>query len=114
MIEFGVMTLDEDRYSSICCFVGTNLGKVITFKLLPSQNGTYSVQLAGVVAFDDKIVALCPIETNTGRPAAATGQIVASLREGRTVDGALVAGKLSVFSNRGRDNFYVSGYVFNH
>ncbi|KAG6038907.1 hypothetical protein E4U41_003554 [Claviceps citrina] len=91
VIEFGVMTLDEDKYSSICCFVGTNLGKVITFKLLPSADGLYSAQSAGVVSFDGPIISLSPIEANTGKPALATGPIVASLREGRQVDGALVA-----------------------
>ncbi|KFA48034.1 hypothetical protein S40293_02627 [Stachybotrys chartarum IBT 40293] len=91
VIEFGVMTLDEDKYSSICCFVGTNLGKVITFKLLPGKDGTYSAQLAGVVAFDDKIISLSPIEAETGKPAIATGSIVAGLREGRQVNGVLVA-----------------------
>lgn len=92
-IEFGVMTLDEDKYSSICCFVGTNLGKVITFKLLPSGNGAYSAQLAGVVNLEGPVVSLSPIETATGRPAIATGPIVASLRQGKHIDGALVAGK---------------------
>jgi hypothetical protein len=92
VIEFGVMTLDDDKYSSICCFVGTNLGKVITFKLLPGNNG-YTAQLAGVVAFDDKVISLNPIEAETGKPAAATGQTVAGLREGRHVNGVLVAGR---------------------
>jgi hypothetical protein len=92
-IEFGVMTLDEDKYSSICCFVGTNLGKVITFKLLPSAGGAYTAQLAGVVVFDGPVVSLSPIDAQTGKPAMATGAIVGSLREGKQVDGALVAGK---------------------
>ncbi|KAF7544994.1 hypothetical protein G7Z17_g9525 [Cylindrodendrum hubeiense] len=91
VIEFGVMTLDEDKYSSICCFVGTNLGKVITFKVLPGNKGTFSAQVAGFVAFDSKIISLNPIEADTGKPAAATGQIVAGLREGRQVNGVLVA-----------------------
>ncbi|KAF4983597.1 hypothetical protein FDECE_17269 [Fusarium decemcellulare] len=91
VIEFGVMTLDEDKYSSICCFVGTNLGKVITFKLLPGQNGSYSTQLAGVVSFDDKIISLNPIQAETGKPALATGQTVAGLREGHQVNGVVVA-----------------------
>ncbi|KAK5995628.1 Sodium protection 2-like protein [Cladobotryum mycophilum] len=91
VIEFGVMTLDEDKYSSICCFVGTNLGKVITFKLLPGKDGSYEAQLAGVVAFEGKVISLNPIEVETGRPAAATGSIVASLREGHQVHGAVVA-----------------------
>ncbi|KAM3514065.1 hypothetical protein MY11210_002277 [Beauveria gryllotalpidicola] len=91
VMEFGVMTLDDDKYSSICCFVGTNIGKIITFKLLPAANGTYSVQLAGVLALDSRVISLNAIDVNTGGPAAATGQTVAGLREGRQVDGAVVA-----------------------
>ncbi|KAK1527320.1 uncharacterized protein CCOS01_07582 [Colletotrichum costaricense] len=89
-IEFSVMTLEGDNYSSICCFVGTNLGKVATFKLLPSGN-SYSVKLAGVQHFDGQVVALCPIQADSGRPAFATGPIVAGLRNGQQVNGVLVA-----------------------
>lgn len=95
VMEFGVMTLDEDKYSSIICLVGTNLGKVITFKLLPSADGKYSAQVAGVVSFEGKIISLNAIEANTGKPAAATGAVVAGLREGRQVNGAVVAGMSS-------------------
>ncbi|KAF3068002.1 Lethal [Trichoderma lentiforme] len=91
VIEFGVMTLDDDKYSSICCFVGTNLGKVITMKLLPAAGGAYTAEVAGMVAFDGKVVALNPIQADTGKPALATGPIVAGLREGRQVNGVLVA-----------------------
>lgn len=92
-VEFGVMTLEGDSYSSIVCFVGTNRGKVVTFKLLPSGEG-YSVKLAGVTGLDSKVVALCPINADNGHAAAATGPVVAGLREGRQVNGILVAGKL--------------------
>lgn len=91
-IEFGIMTLDEDKYSSICCFVGTNKGKVITFKLLPSGGG-YTAQVAGVASLGDKIVAICPILAETGKPAYATGPAVAGLREGKNVNGLLVVGE---------------------
>lgn len=93
VIEFGAMTLDEDKYSSICCFVGTNLGKVITFKLLPAADGSYSAQVAGVVAFDGIVISLSPIEASTGRAALVTGSIVAGLREGRQINGVVVAGE---------------------
>ncbi|KAK3689620.1 lethal giant larvae like, C-terminal-domain-containing protein [Podospora appendiculata] len=89
VIEFGVMTLEGDNYSSIACFVGTNLGHVATFKLLPSGQG-YSAKLAGVVNLSDKIIAICPINADTGHAAAATGPVVASLREGQQVNGTLV------------------------
>ncbi|KAF4809977.1 Lethal(2) giant larvae protein-like protein SRO77 [Colletotrichum tropicale] len=89
-IEFSVMTLEGDNYSSICCFVGTNTGRVATFKILPSGN-SYSVTLAGAQQFDGKVVALCPIVADSGKPAFATGPIVAGLRNGQQVNGVLIA-----------------------
>ncbi|KAJ2992154.1 hypothetical protein NUW58_g2266 [Xylaria curta] len=90
VIEFGVMTLDEDKYSSICCFIGTHAGQVITLKLLPSGS-SFKAELAGVSNLGDRVVSICPIVTDTGKPAAATGHAVAGLREGRHVNGLLVA-----------------------
>lgn len=94
VIKFGVMTLDGDSYSSIACFVGTNLGRVATFKLLPAGQG-YTVKLAGVVSVGggEKIVALCPINADDGKTAGATGPVVAGLRDGHQVNGVLVAGE---------------------
>lgn len=91
VINFGVMTLDDDNYSSIACFVGTNQGKVATFKLLPSGDN-YSVKLSGVVSPGDKVVAICPIVAETGNPAAATPEVVGGLRSGKQINGVLVVG----------------------
>ncbi|KAG6357964.1 hypothetical protein INS49_013847 [Diaporthe citri] len=89
VIEFGIMTLDDDNYSSIACFVGTAQGKVATFKLLPSGN-SYSAKLAGVANLGDKVIAICPIQADTGRPAAATPEVMGGLRNGQHVNGVLV------------------------
>ena len=97
-VKFGVMTLEGDSYSSIACFVGTNTGKVITFKLLPAGGEGYTVKFAGVVDFGDPIVAICPIVADTGKIASATGPVVAGLRSGQQVNGVLVVGK-SQFSS---------------
>ncbi|KAK0625288.1 lethal giant larvae like, C-terminal-domain-containing protein [Bombardia bombarda] len=90
VIEFGVMTLEGDSYSSIACFVGTNLGHVATFKLLPAAGG-YTAKLAGVTAsMGDRVVSISPISADTGNQAGATGPVVASLRDGHQVNGILV------------------------
>ncbi|KKA28967.1 hypothetical protein TD95_000892 [Thielaviopsis punctulata] len=89
-IEFGVMTLDGDSYSSILCFVGTSMGHVATFKIVPSAEG-YTASLAGSVHFGDRVVALCPITADSGKPALATGNAVANLRNGIQVHGLLAA-----------------------
>lgn len=97
VIEFGVMTLEGDNYSSIACFVGTNMGKVATFKILPQQSGGYTAQYAGVTALADKIISITPIIASTGKPASATGTAVAGLRTGQQTHGSLVVGKLKEF-----------------
>ncbi|KAK4150110.1 lethal giant larvae like, C-terminal-domain-containing protein [Chaetomidium leptoderma] len=91
VVEFGVLTLEGDSYSSIACFVGTNLGHVATFKILPSGK-SYTAQLAGVAKCGgDKVVAISPLNADNGQPASATGYAVAGLREGKQVNGVLVA-----------------------
>ncbi|GAW26143.1 putative snare-dependent exocytosis protein [Rosellinia necatrix] len=89
VVDFAVMTLDEDKFSSICCFIGTKLGKLVTLKLLPSGSG-FKAEPAGLVSLGDQVVSICPIVADTGKPAAATGHAVAGLREGRHVNGLLV------------------------
>ncbi len=93
VIEFGVMTLEGDNYSSIACFIGTNTGKVATFKILPQPNGAYTAQFAGVTALADKIISIAPIIADTGKPATATGASVGALRTGQQTHGTLVVGK---------------------
>lgn len=92
VVEFGVMTLEGDGYSSICCFVGTSAGRVATFKILPSGSG-YTAKLAGQVTFGDRVIAINPIIADSGKPAAATGPVVAGLRNGQQIHGILVVGE---------------------
>lgn len=105
-IEFGVMSLDGEGdcfisnfdcctnrivdYSSISLFVGTNLGRLVTLKLLPEATGGYSVKLAGTSSLDNKIIAISPINADTGAPADANQSIVAELRKGVRVNGTLL------------------------
>lgn len=78
--------------------VGTNLGKVATFKILPQPNGGYTAQFAGVSVLSEKIISITPIISDSGKPASATGPSVAALREGQQTHGALVVGKSRFFS----------------
>ena len=96
--EFGVMTLDGDSYSSIACFIGTNQGRVITLKLLPSGQG-YAVKIAGVALLDSKIISIRPIVADTGAPAVATGPVVSGLRSGQHINGILVVGEYLLLFN---------------
>ncbi|KAF2868951.1 lethal giant larvae like, C-terminal-domain-containing protein [Massariosphaeria phaeospora] len=94
-IEFSVMTLDGDDYSSILLHVGTNLGHLATFKLLPESNGRYSAAFAGAVSLDDRIISISPMHAETGRPAYASQDIVSGLRTGAKVNGVLLVATAS-------------------
>ncbi|KAJ4365833.1 Lethal(2) giant larvae sro7 [Neocucurbitaria cava] len=90
-IEFSVMTLEDEDYSSISCHVGTNMGHLATFKLLPEAGGRYSAKFAGVCLLDDKVIKICPMYAETGRPAYASQSAVAGLRNGSKIKGVLLA-----------------------
>ncbi|THC99005.1 hypothetical protein EYZ11_001479 [Aspergillus tanneri] len=91
VIEFGVLTLDGEDYSSICCFVGTSRGNIATFKILPADNGTYMASYAGATTLDDKVISIIPIDAESGDLTYATPQAVAGLRSGNRVNGAVLA-----------------------
>ncbi|PYH93276.1 hypothetical protein BO71DRAFT_328034 [Aspergillus ellipticus CBS 707.79] len=90
-IEFGVLSLEGEDYSSICCFVGTNRGNLATFKILPSDNGRYIASFVGTSLLDDKVISIVPINAEDGSLALATPNLVGGLRNGNRVNGVVVA-----------------------
>lgn len=71
--------------------MGTNLGRLVTFKLLPEAHGGYAVKLTGHVHLEGKLISILPINSDTGEPAKTTPELVAGLRTGSQVNGVLVA-----------------------
>ena len=90
-LEFSAMSLEDESYSSILLHVGTNLGHVATFKLLPESDGRYTAKFAGACSLDDKIISICPMHAESGRPAYATQAAMAGLRDGSKTNGVLLA-----------------------
>ncbi|KAF2766972.1 hypothetical protein EJ03DRAFT_376561 [Teratosphaeria nubilosa] len=90
-LEFSVMQLEGEDYSSILLHVGTNLGHVASFKILPDPSGRYTVQYAGSVSLDNRVMSISPMNADTGAPARASQHAVGGLRSGLRVNGVLVA-----------------------
>ena len=90
-IEFSVMTLDNDDYSSICLHVGTHQGHIATLRILPDPSGRYTVRPAGSIALDSPIIHIAPLNADTGEHAYAYQSAVAQLRTGFKVSGFLLA-----------------------
>jgi syntaxin-binding protein 5 len=82
-------------YSSNVFFVGTSLGRIATFKILPASGGTFSVSFAGVTSLDARIVSISPINAETGAPAYATQAAVAGLKSGQKTSGVVVVATTS-------------------
>lgn len=93
LLEFGVISLEGDNYSSIACFVGTCLGNVITFKIIPDKEGTYKVLHVCSSSLADRIVSITPITNDSGNWAEATVEAVVGLRSGQQTHGLLVVGR---------------------
>ena len=91
VLEFSVMTLEGEGYSSILLHAGTNTGGVVTFKILPGQGGKYSVEPAGFAALEDPVFDILPFNSSSGLPAYASQLAVAGLRSGAKIDGVILA-----------------------
>jgi WD40 repeat protein len=89
--EFSVMNIDGDNYSSILLHIGTNLGHLATFKILPETGGRHGVHFAGSVSMDARVIRVVPLNAENGQSAYATQQAVATLRNGFKVNGVLLA-----------------------
>jgi syntaxin-binding protein 5 len=89
-MEFSVMTLEHEEWSSILLHVGTHQGHVGTFKIIPDASGRYGVQFAGSMALDSRINHIFPIHADTGSSAVATQTGLVSLRSGTRTNGAIV------------------------
>lgn len=90
-IEFSCMTADGDNYSSILLHAGTFLGRVATFKIIPDPSGRYTVEFIGSTSLDGRVLHISPLDAHTGKHAYASQQVVANLRNGFKVDGAILA-----------------------
>jgi len=91
-LQFSIMMLDGEDYSSILLHAGTNLGHLASFKILPEPSGRYQAQFAGSVSLDStRVMYIAPINAELGRPlASATQTALGGLSSGIRINGALL------------------------
>jgi WD40 repeat protein len=90
-MEFSIMMLEHEDYSSILLHVGTNLGRLATFKIIPDPSGRYTTQLAGQSSLSDsRVLYIAPLNADTGKLASANPGAMGSLSAGLRVNGALL------------------------
>ncbi|KAK9375049.1 lethal giant larvae like, C-terminal-domain-containing protein [Lipomyces chichibuensis] len=90
-LEFSLMALEGDGFSSIVLSVGTNLGRLLTLRIIPVRGGAHAVQFVGALQMKGKVIATIPFDTEYGVPAAASPTILQKLPQGIVISGALIS-----------------------
>lgn len=95
-IEFGILAIGEDPYSSIIMSVGTSRGDVLIYRVLPRPQGGYQINTGpkDVIQLNvgkEPVKYLAHIDTKEGRPAQALPEVMSRLASGLVVVGAILA-----------------------
>jgi syntaxin-binding protein 5 len=92
VIEFAIMKLEGDDYSSLVMLTGTSTGRLISQALVPTKTGGYALHLdtSTSLAADGAIVSLLPIRAQDGASVVATPGALAGLRDGMITEAATV------------------------
>jgi len=92
VLEFAIMKLEGDDYSSLVMLTGTSRGRLISYAIVPTKTGGYALRLDAVSAFpsEGRVVSILPIRTKDGVLIHATPPALASLRDGLITEGATV------------------------
>jgi hypothetical protein len=92
VIEFAIMKLEGDDYSSLVMLTGTSTGRLISQALVPTKTGGYALHLDTSTSFaaEGAIVSLLPIRAQDGASVVATPGALAGLRDGMITEAATV------------------------
>lgn len=92
-MEFGIVALGTDSFSSITLSVGTVNGNIYIYQILPRPQGGYFAQRAGshLSVGSDSVFMLQHLDLGSGKPAAASPDVLGRLASGIKVDGGILA-----------------------
>lgn len=90
-IEMGIYMLNGEKFSSIVLSVGTSMGNLHTFRVMPAANGAYSVDYIGVAdAGNSPINNVVSFNTANGQSCGAKAEVMDMLAQGIQVSGAII------------------------
>ena len=91
-MEFAIMKLEGDDYSSLVLITGTSKGRVVAHALVPTKTGGYALRFHASTSFaaEGMVVSILPIRTSDGVSVVATPGALAGLREGELTEGATI------------------------
>lgn len=92
VLEFAIMKLEGDDYSSLVMLTGTSRGRLISHAIVPTKTGAYALRFDTVSSFpsEGRVVSILPIRTKDGVLIHATPPALASLRDRLITEGATV------------------------
>lgn len=95
-MQFGIVAVGEDKFSSILLAIGTTVGNIHIYRIIPRAQGGYQVSPSpkDTLTFPvgkDPITKIAFVDTNDGRSAEAIPDTMARLASGLQVQGAILA-----------------------
>lgn len=92
VMEFAIMKLEGNDYSSLVLLTGTSKGRLISHAIVPTKAGGYALRFDNSASFsaDGAIVAVLPLRAQDGASTIATPTAFAGLREGQLTESATV------------------------
>jgi syntaxin-binding protein 5 len=92
VMEFGIMKLEGNDYSSLVLITGTNKGRLISHALVPTKTGGYAVRFDTSTSYASEggVVAVMPIRAKDGASVIATPLALAGLRDGIMTEAATI------------------------
>ena len=91
-MEFAIMKLEGNEYSSLVLITGTSTGRLISHALVPTTRGGFGLRFDSSTLFatEGPIITVLPIRTKNGSSAVATPAALAGLRDGEITEAATV------------------------
>jgi syntaxin-binding protein 5 len=91
-MEFGIMKLEGNDYSSLVLITGTNKGRLISHALVPTKTGGYALRFDTSTSYASEggVVAVMPIRAKDGASVVATPIALAGLRDGIMTEAATI------------------------
>ncbi|XDT05774.1 Lethal giant larvae(Lgl) like, C-terminal [Nakaseomyces glabratus] len=91
-IEFAIMEYGDDGYSSILILCGTDVGELVTLKILPDSGGRFVVEFVEIKQTNDKspILKIDTFEKKTTESCFATISKMQDLGKGVVINGMVV------------------------
>ncbi|ODV63850.1 putative Rab GTPase-binding protein SRO77 ASCRUDRAFT_21632, partial [Ascoidea rubescens DSM 1968] len=89
--QFSISKVEQNsKYSSILLYIGTSIGQLITFEIIPADNGSFQLKyVSSIESNDGKIINIIPLDSS-GKSTVARNAVFEQLSLGILIDSFII------------------------